>query len=265
MDLFASLSSRAGRYLTDWCRLVAAPEVQASWETADQLPTTGPAVASPDLLRAVYGVESGLAMPILGGDLYGWTRIGPPTSGGWVSDDGVPVVRLADHSEAQCTPFLTLDGRLGVAWPGKDLARYSHLTHFIEASSAWTTIAGWHYADAVSGHAGLVISVLDGSGLRLVPEASGELVRWWLGEDVAVYSEAELTASFERPPYVLVLAATAERAQEVRRELRQAIEVKRPEYFLTTVPAVGRDFPAIPAGWGPARRINPDPGGRGSR
>lgn len=250
--------------------MVDAPAIEAAWYS-DELPTTDRLIyASPDFVKDTYGIEAGLAMPVFGGDLYGWTRIGPASHGGLVTDDGVPLLSMAEHQDAQCMQVLTLDGRVGVTWPGSDyLARYSHMQHFIEASAAWTSVIGWSYADVIQVNPGLVVRAL--GDVELVPEASGDLVRWWLGNDVAVYSEPRLTESFERPPHVLVLASSAEHARVVGRELRRAIRRELPEVPAgwPEIPAawteppietafgsvVGRDFPEVPVAWGPPRHV----------
>jgi hypothetical protein len=212
----------------------------ASFEAADH--DTSADARVEEILR-------GVVLPVFGGDLYGWYRIGADQADGWTTPDGVPVARIAEHDTAQCALVMALDGRIGVSWSGEFLPRYSHLNHLVEATAMWASFLDWEYADALRCNAGQVVSALAGSDL--VPEASGEYVRWWRAADHAVYAEPRLTEANASVVNVSVLARTKEKAMTIRRVLRSEVSVDRPEVCLAAGNPIGHALPDVPSMWGP--------------
>jgi hypothetical protein len=191
----------------------------------------------------------GVAVPVLGGDLFGWYCVGAGEPGGWTTADGIAVSRFGEHSDAQCALVTAADGRVGVSWSGEFLPRYSDLRHLLEASALWASFVGWAYADVARVEPEQVIDALPGS--RLAPEASGAYVRWWRGPDHAVYAEPRLTETAGKIATVSVLARTGDHARALRETLRSAVAGERPETFTATIARIGEESPEPPERWGP--------------
>jgi hypothetical protein len=195
------------------------------------------------------GVIRGAVVPVYGGDLYGWCCIGTRRPVARLASDGLTLVKVAEHAEAQCAIVMSADGRIGVSWSGEFLPRYSHMTHFLEATAAWSGVLGWRYADVVQSELEPVFRVIP--RCELIPEASGEYVRWWANEEYAVYGEPRLADPAVSPALrVTVMARTESQAQALSRRLRDEVPGKRPEFFLKSDPVIGDGYPELPGIWG---------------
>lgn len=190
----------------------------------------------------------GLVFPMYGGDLRGWCRIGAFNPAVQHASNGPSMIRVAEHSSAQCALVMALDGRVGVSWTGEFLTRYSHLTHVLESAAVWADVLGWQYADAIHSDPEAVLRVLPDA--RLIAEASGEHVRWWHGDGYAIYSEIQLTASPGSLPMTLILAQDGRRSAALREPLQSQVDGSRPSYFLSTRREVSLVRPDPPEAWG---------------
>ena len=195
------------------------------------------------------GALRGAVIPIRGGGLFGWCHIGARRFVKLSTPGGVSVVKVAEHNDAQCAIVMALDGRVGVSWTDDFLARYSHLTHFLEAAAVWSGLADWWYAETVQGHPEQVLREIP--NCHLLPEASGEFVRWWATADYAVYAEPRLADPAASPvAHVSVMARTMDLAQTLASQLRNEVDGKRPEVLLRAPRKVGEDLPDVPTSWG---------------
>lgn len=197
----------------------------------------------------VGGPFKGVVIPVYGGDLYGWCCIGTRRPIVHTTPNGLTLINVAEHTDAQCAIAMSGDGRIGVSWSGEFLPRYSHMTHFLEAIAMWSDLLGWRYVDIVQSEPEQVLRRIP--GCQLIPEASGEYVRWWMSDEYAVFSEPRLADPVVSPlVHVTVIAKTGVRAEMLVSKLRQEIPGSRPEFFLRTIRAVGEGHPEVPMIWG---------------
>lgn len=221
-------------------------------KTSDAIETTVEAAEN----AIVGGALRGLVFPIHGGDLRGWCRVGALKPVMMRASNGPSIIKVAEHNDAQCAIVMAIDGRIGVSWSGEFLPRYSHMTHMIESAAVWSMLLGWYHADAVRSEPEKVLRFLPRS--RLIAEASGEHIRWWLGEDCVIYSETQLTAGPGTLPTVVVLAQDDKQATGLGDYLQSRVEGVRPHYFLRTMREIGVAPSDPPIAWGgflPAREI----------
>ena len=197
----------------------------------------------------VGGVLGGVVIPIYGGDLCGWCCIGTRRPFVGSTQDGLTLVKIAEHADAQCALVMPVDGRIGVSWSREFLPRYSHMTHFLEAAAAWGAVRGWRYADIVQSDVEPVLRRIP--GCELIAEASGEYVRWWANGEHAVYAEPRLADPAVSPALnITVLTKTESQAEVLARRLRDEIPGNRPEFLLNLRHVVGEDHPELPRIWG---------------
>jgi hypothetical protein len=190
----------------------------------------------------------GCVFPIYGGDLRGdWCLWGRRQRYEAISESSIS--KVGELASAQCAIVMSADGRIGFSWSTEFLPRYSHSVHFLESMAVWQTVLGWTYADIV--RLDSVEPVLQHvRDCRLVQEASGEHVRWWVGDEYAVYAEPRAASPTDKPLNISVLARTTQNAHAMKKVLSSEVHGHRPDYLLGTLVSIGENFPMPPSSWG---------------
>ena len=158
-------------------------------------------------------------------------------------------MKVAEPAFAQCAIVMSSDSRIGFSWSGEFLPRYSHMTHFLESASVWHSLLGWRFADIVRlSDPEPVLRVFP--RCPLIQEASGEYVRWWLGDDYAIYVEPSIASPVASPLNIIVIAKTEEDAHAIRMLLSSEVDGSRPDRLLARLRPIGEAHPEPPQTWG---------------
>ena len=181
------LSSRAQKFVIEKCLRVplgsSAPLLSA------------PDSFGPDILdfQNSYG---GVILPVLGGELRGWVRLGVRTGKVSVTPEGERIYNCAQPQFAQCGLYCREDGWFGVSWSGEFLPWHSSISQLIESAAVWSSLHGWTVWSLTGEDPERIAAEVEGVDLDSV--ASCSVTRWWIGENIAVYSEPYLTYSGTR-------------------------------------------------------------------
>lgn len=165
---------------------------------------------------------AGLRIPVLGGPLAGEVTLGTRrASPVWRLSDGMPVFRAADHDSAQCALVISADGVFGCSWAGEFTPLFDSLDGMLEDVAMWGTLQGWHFAISdAGGSAGSVVTRL--GDVRLDEHCSGNMSRWWMGDQVAVSCAPFLNPGRSPRQQISVLVRDRSGASAVRNLLMDA-------------------------------------------
>jgi len=167
------------------------------------------------LINPINRRYAGQSFRIMGGQMAGRLTLGARRSAPpWRLDDRLLVVPIAKHETAQCTFVLASDGRFGSSWNRDFRPLFDSLDLMFEDVAVWGSLQGWHYV-GYAREADPATFAADVSGLIPDETASGALSGWWLGDGIAMSFRRFLTHDETRPPYIELLANSAQRARHV--------------------------------------------------
>lgn len=203
-------------------------------------------LGAPDYVRdaILYHEQEfgGISLPVQGGELQGWMRLGVKSGKSWRSDAGEWIFNFAEPQFVQCGLVCRVDGYFGVSWSGEFLPWHADVCHLIESSAIWADLVGWRRSALCDGNPSDVLAALDDlNGLSEVEFASSRETSWWLGGDVAVHIEPHLTYLPEGSSRIHVMTSDSEVDRRVKRALEAARKsgtdlIVRPQEGLVAAP-----------------------------